>query len=141
MELPIKICKQRLITLWFVGSGVVFFIVLLQSFFGRYSDQVDEAWSWLLPTVVPTLALMIGVLVADARQESSLEKMVDRFTFSMSFILSLAYFAVILLTIAVQPFTTKPPLELLKLSNLWLAPIQGLVTASLGAFFVRAGRA
>lgn len=141
MELPLKICKQRLITLWFVGSGIVFFIVLLQSFFGRYSDQVDEAWGWLLPTVVPTLALMIGVLVADARQESSPEKMVDRFTFSMSFILSLAYFAVILLTIAVQPFTTKPPLELLKLSNLWLAPIQGLVTASLGAFFVRAGRA
>ncbi len=27
-------------------------------------------------------------------------------------------------------------LELMKLSNLWLAPFQGLVTASLGAFFV-----
>jgi hypothetical protein len=29
------------------------------------------------------------------------------------------------------------PIDLLKTSNLWLAPLQGLAAAALGAFFVK----
>jgi Na+/H+-dicarboxylate symporter len=128
--------KKRLAILWFIGAGVVFVIVLLQSVFDRYAEAVEEVWTWLLPTVIPTLSLMIGVFVADMRGGRE-DKMVDKFMYNVAFALSLFYFLVILLTIFVQPFTGRSPLDLLKISNLWLAPLQGLVAASLGAFFVK----
>ena len=141
MQMSITQCKKRLSTLWLFASGILFIIILLQSFFGHFSDKVKEAWSWFLPTVIPTLSLLIGVLVADALGERPPDKSIDSFIFRLSFSLSLFYFSVVFLTIVVQPIVTAAPIEFLKQSNLWLAPIQGLVAASLGAFFVKSERA
>ena len=33
--------------------------------------------------------------------------------------------------------TSFGPLELMKVSNLWLVPLQGLVSAAIGAFFIK----
>jgi hypothetical protein len=39
----------------------------------------------------------------------------------------------------VQPFTSGPAADLMKQGQqFWIGPVQGLATASLGAFFVRA---
>jgi hypothetical protein len=40
-------------------------------------------------------------------------------------------------TILFQPLVSATPLELMNMSHLWLAPFQGLVSASMGALFVR----
>ncbi len=49
--------------------------------------------------------------------------------------MSITYLSTIALTILVQPFANLSPLELLKQSNLWLRPFQGLISACIGAFF------
>jgi hypothetical protein len=41
------------------------------------------------------------------------------------------------LTIILQPFAALDPLTLVKQSNLWLGPLQGLVSAALVAFFTK----
>ena len=69
--------------------------------------------------------------------DSGKKKSADRFVFRLSFALSLTYLVVAALTVLMQPFAAVPPLELMKQSNLWLGPFQGLVAASLGAFFVK----
>lgn len=135
--ISISKCKKRLAVTWFIGAGVIFFLILLQSIFGRYSERVADAWGWFLPTVMPTLSLMIGVLVADTLRVVKREKNVDPFMYKVALSLSVTYFLVVLVTIALQPFSSVPPLELLDMSNLWLAPLQGLVAAALGAFFVK----
>ena len=94
-----------------------------------------------MPTVIPTLSLMVAVLITDTLGKRPIEKMIDGFIFNLSLVLSIVYFIVVLLTLLMQPFTVKPAIELLKQSNLWLAPFQGLVTASLGVFFVKTERA
>ena len=143
MRISITNAKRRLTIVWFTGAGILFALVLLQTIFGKYLDRSGEAWAWLLPTFMPTLSLMLGVLVADSLSKvetKNSEETADQFVFRLSFFLSIAYLAVVILTILLGPFfeqsSKKPLLDLMKLSNLWLAPFQGLVSASLGAFFV-----
>ena len=141
MQMSVTQCKKRLSTLWFVGSAIIFFIILFQTFFGHYSGKAEEAWSWYLPTVLPTLSLMIGVMVAEALGGKSTDKKIDSFIYRISFYLSLFYFVIVFLTVIIQPFVANSAIIFLKQSNLWLAPIQGLVAASLGVFFVKTEQA
>ena len=140
-SISVVICKKRLTIVWFVGAGIIFAIVLLQSVFGRYAEHTTDAWSWFLPTVMPALSLIIGVLVADAMRGTICDRRIDPFMFRLTFSLSIAYFVIVLATILLQPFAPGPPLALLAMSNLWLGPFQGLVIGALGAFFVRAEQA
>lgn len=139
-RLPISVCKRRLATLWFTGGGFVFFVVLVQSLFDRYGDQVNHAWGWLLPTVLPTLSLIIGQLVYDTVEGSGGDKLIDRFLFRLTAWLSAGYLLAVFLVIALAPFSSVGPIELMTQANVWLGPLQGLVAAAMGAFFVKAAR-
>jgi len=130
-------CKRKLSALWFTGAGILFFVLLIQTIFGRYGDRSSEAWSWFLPTIMPTLSLVIGVLVMDVLEKGVKTIEVDTFLFKLTFGISLAYLIAVLLLFLLQPFTTVSPFELMNLSNLWLGPFQGLVAATMGAFFVK----
>ncbi|MCI5123967.1 MAG: hypothetical protein D3925_05705 [Candidatus Electrothrix sp. AR5] len=141
MRIPIANTKKQLAIIWFSGSGILFTLLLLQTIFGKYGTEISEIkdpWGLMLPTFIPTLSLIIGVLVSDATGSQDPEETatVDRFFFRLSCFLSTTYLLTVILTILLSPFSTLSLLELMKLSNLWLAPFQGLVTASLGAFFV-----
>ncbi len=132
-----RTCKVRLATLWLVACGIAFLLLVLQTIFGKYDGQADAAWGWLLPSVMPTLSLIIGVLVVDSRGEGSARRNADRFMFRVAFGLSAAYLLVVLTIILAQPLTQLPALELMRQSNLYLGPLQGLVAAALGAFFIK----
>ncbi|MCI5193460.1 MAG: hypothetical protein D3915_10095 [Candidatus Electrothrix sp. AU1_5] len=142
MRIPITNTKKRLAIIWFSGSGFLFALLFLQTIFGKYGTEIKEIkdpWGLMLPTFMPTLSLIIGTLIADAtasKKDTKEIATVDRFFFRLSCFLSIAYLLTVILTILLSPFSKLSLLELIKLSNLWLAPFQGLVTASLGAFFV-----
>jgi hypothetical protein len=123
-----------------VGAAVPFAVVLLQTIFGRYGDRFEEAWTWLLPSIVPTLSLIVGVLVRQARTPVGNQATTDRFIARLTLFLSIGYLLTVNATLLLSPFAwtyaSIKPLALLKLSHLWLAPLQGLVTAAMGALFV-----
>ncbi len=136
MQVSWEKCKKSLAMVWFSGSGIIFLLLIIQSNTGRYPGFTSEVWEWFLPTIMPTLSLIIGVLVLDASEKSSNIKTIDRFLFRLSLSLSIVYLVVVAQTILIKPFTLTPALDLMKQSNLWLGPLQGLVAASLGAFFI-----
>lgn len=136
MRISWTICRRALARVWFIGAGVLFAILLAQTFGDRYGANANAAWEWFLPTVLPTLSLIIGVLTVDALKQHAKLQTVDRFFFRLSLGLSVAYLLTVGVTLLAQPFTSFPALELMAQSNLWLGPFQGLVTASLGVFFV-----
>jgi hypothetical protein len=138
MRIPVANTKKILTIIWFTGSGFLFILLLLQTIFGKFGTEVKDAWGLMLPTFMPTLSLIIGTLVAEATRPKDSEETetVDRFFFRLSCFLSIAYLLTIILPILLSPFSNSSLLELMKMSNFWLAPFQGLVTASLGAFFV-----
>jgi len=88
-------CKKRLATLWFIGSGAIFFVVLFQAIFGKYGDQVTGAWEWFLPTIMPTLSLILSVFIIDTFGKGIQTKTVDRFLFRLTFALSGVYLLVV----------------------------------------------
>ncbi len=133
----VRKCQKRLALVWFCGVGVLFILVMLQSVFGRYTGQTEKAWAWFLPTMMPTFSLILGVLVAESFCKSRAKNTVDSFLYRVALGLSVCYFFVVFLTIALQPLAPISPLALLEMSNLWLAPLQGIVSAVLGAFFVK----
>jgi hypothetical protein len=134
------VAKKKLALIWFAGSGVTFAIVLIQTFFNHYGAQADQAWSWLLPSVLPTLSLIVGVLVSDAVQRDHVDTRIDPFLLRCAAGFSAVYLLVVLGTILLQPAAQGvTPLTLMHRSQLFLGPFQGLVSALLGAFFVKSG--
>ncbi|MFL6236430.1 MAG: hypothetical protein ACJ76N_25090 [Thermoanaerobaculia bacterium] len=138
MKIPLDRCRRNLAVVWFFGSGILLVLLVVQTLGNHYGEEDREAWGWLLPNVMPTLSLIIGVLVAEAVGSDSTGKLADAFLYRISLALSIIYLLLVLLPIVAQPFTSGSPLEALKRSSLWLGPLQGLVSASLGAFFIKA---
>jgi len=136
--IPMARCKRRLATVWFVLSGLIFLLLVVQTVMGRYGDGATDAWGWFLPNVMPTLSLIVAVLVLDQLDKGAKSpRTADRFLFRLAISLSAAYLLLILLSILIQPFAPLPPLQLMQQSNLWLGPLQGLVAGALGAFFIK----
>lgn len=136
MTLSMHAARKRLALVWFAGGGVCFLVLLFISFFGSKVD-LEGLWDWFLPAIVPNLSLIIGVLVLAHRQRDTSETHVDPFLYRLAFWLSLLYVLLLLLPLLFFPLTGKSLPELLNISRLWLAAIQGLATGVLGAFFVR----
>lgn len=129
--------KKKLATIWFIYGGILFILILVQSLLGKYEDKVNEAWSWFFPNVIPTLSLMISIFLFDVRKKKS-NKTVDVFYYRIPLWLSVIYLSAILLTILVQPFTSYSIIKSMSVSNFYLGPFQGLITASIGFLFVKA---
>ena len=138
--LPMGRAQKRLTTTWFVGSGILFLLLFFQTLFGRFGNQVGDAFGWLLPSVLPTLMLIVGVLAWDALGKVEVKKTVDRYLFKLAFGLSILYFIVLILVLLIQPFTSSPILKIMAQSHFYLGPLQGLVAACLGIFFVKKAR-
>ena len=130
-------CRKKLTRLWFGLSGFLFIILILQTILDHYGQEATEVWGWFLPMVLPTLSLIIGVVVVEFSERKKVNRYADRFLFRLSFLLSAIYLTIIALLIFLQPFLERPPLEIMKQSNLWLGPFQGLVSAAIGAFFTK----
>lgn len=136
--------RWRLGVIWFVGSAVVFLILMIQSLAGVYEEKVQAVWGWALPNFLPTLMLMMGVFAGTAlKEDAETDHMGVRLPFyRLSIALSLFYLACLLAALLVRPFV--PTLQggpvadiaaFYQSTNLWMAPLQGLVGAGIGALF------
>jgi hypothetical protein len=127
--------RVRLSRLWLVGSGAIFVVLIAQSIAGRFGEDVRDVWGWALPNLLPTLSLMLSIMGADALRPRA-DPVAVRAPFgAIAYWLSASYLALIVVSILAEPLTRYEPLELLKLSGLWLGPMQGLVASALGVLF------
>jgi hypothetical protein len=131
--------RSRLASIWLIGAGLLLIVVVLQSLLGHFGDKVQEVWGWLLPTLMPTLGMIITVLGYTALDPRSLDAVVRVSFFRVSFWLSGVYLFLVALTVLIQPFVSNDPekaVQMMRQSNLWLGPMQGLVASALGVLFV-----
>ena len=128
------VARKRLALVWFASGGALIALVVVQSLGDKYGTKVGQAWEWLLPTIMPTMSLILGVLVAHRASE----RQVDRFLYRVVLGLSLFYLTLVATTFMAEPFIAQmTTLELMALSNRWLGPLQGLVAAGLSYFFAK----
>ena len=134
--------KRRLGVAWLALGGTIFFLLLVQSIFDKYGEQDSAAWQWFLPTILPTLSLIVAVFVVDANEgvPSDKARVIDAFYYRLSLGLSIAYLVVVAVTlIGASVVPDVPNMALLGRSQVWLAFIQGLATAAVGIFFIKKG--
>jgi len=129
--------QQTIAKVWFFGSGVAIIALITQSLFGYWGDKVSDAWSWFLPTILPTLTLIVSSVVADARKQRRSEMQIEQFPYMIALWLSVFYFICVFISVLAGNFTKYAPLELMKISGLWLGPLQGLLSALIALFFVK----
>lgn len=129
--------KWWLAGVWLSGAAVVFAILVTQSLVGRYGSHADEAWAWYLPTVMPTLSLIVGTLVVDSRNPAAAgDATAPGGLLWLALGLSVFYLLLVAVSVLVQPLLQQmDPIELMHRSNLWLGPLQGLTVGALAAFF------
>jgi len=129
--------KKNIAVLWFIASGIIFLLMIAQSFSGKFENKIDEAWGWIFPSIIPTLSLILGVFFVDMKNSLTVKKNIDNFYFKLTIYLSAFYLLSILSILLLQPLINKPIIPLMKQSNIFLGPFQGLVTASIGLFFIK----
>jgi len=137
----LDVVRVRLAVVWLTAASVIFGTVILQSLMGHYQDRTDEVWKWLLPAIMPTLGLVISVIGSSALLPFFSGAVVRRSFYRVALLLSifyLLYLLFIFLNVVIQPFvsaTVDDQIKSFHTSNLWLAPLQGLVASALGVLF------
>lgn len=126
--------------IWLIWGGALFLLVLIQTLFGKYSTKPTIAWEWLLPSIIPTISLILGVLFSKGFGLFKNQIQVNYKTFYISIGLSIFYLATITLTLFLQPIFSSDPEDVFSISNLWLAPLQGIITGSIGVLFVEGSK-
>lgn len=144
-RIPLDAAQRRLAVSWAVFAALCFFVVIAQTQVGNvYGQRTDEVWQWFLPSVVPTLSLVLSVL-ANLELNAHAAGVARSRTVSVFFYrLAMGVCAMYLVLVLMHPILTAlkddpgTRLQLLRSSNVYLGPIQGLVAAVLGVFFVSA---
>src|SRR5262249_39512180 len=132
--------RWKLAKLWLIMSTFFALLLIGQSVTNKYADKVTDVWSWALPTIIPTLSLILTVLGATANETRKDDQArIKKPFYRAAYWLSAFYLSLILGTVLVAPIAPTPyrenPIELYKLSNLWLGPIQGFVASSMAVLF------
>lgn len=131
--------QGQLASVWFLGAAVPFVLLVAQSILGRYQDSISEVWGWFVPTVGPTLGLILGVMGAtaliDSHRGEAPQREVKRSFFKIAFWLSIAYLTILTLTLLLEPFSRLHGIKLYNVANYWLGPAQTLVVAAITVLF------
>jgi hypothetical protein len=127
--------QLRLMLVWVIGCVILLLVVWLQILFGHYGENGRDAVEWLLPSVIPTVSLVTGVWAKNALKKPRSTKKVDSTAYRVVLAVSIFYLVFISAIFAIQPMVARPPLDVLKVSSLILAPFQGVVCALIGIFF------
>ena len=127
--------QRTLALIWLIGSTPVLVLMLIRTL-GTNASDIERVWGWLLPTIMPTLSLVVGTYAASALTDLTEHRTVDITFFRISVALSLAYLLIVTLAIASYPFSRTAAILTLERIGIVLGPVQGLVSACLGVFFV-----
>lgn len=136
---PLDRCQEKLAKLWFLWSGLLISLVFLQTVLGHYEGRGADTWKWLAASLGPPLGLLIGVVAAKALTKKAQKQrvFVSAFSYQLSLGISILYLTLVSLTILLEPVAMmaaqRSDLDLIDQSELWLIPVQSLLTASFGA--------
>src|SRR5215467_6526470 len=107
VQVPVPDCQKKIGVLWFSVAALLFLFLVIQSILGVYryhtetgvQNLTSDAWGWFLPTLMPTLSLIVAVFAIDAAKSENAIPTVDRFFFRMAFSLSALYLIVVLISL------------------------------------------
>ena len=127
--------RAALTLLWGAGSSPVFITIVYMTVMDRFGTAWETPWTWISPLLFPILGLIIMAVTA-GKSANDDKEVKSSHVFWFTLILSMTYLATIYVIIFMQPFSKLPLERSMQISGWYLGPLQGLVTAALGKFFV-----
>ena len=121
-----------LLMTWGVGAIVVFVVLLIQHMGGAFGSDASRAWGWYTATALPALSLLTGSFIADGGRNEQIDKA------AFKFVLAVSLFYLVILVLASMRYafqSSHTALDVLADSSVFLGPVQGLVSLSLGRLF------
>jgi hypothetical protein len=139
MSITINEAQKRLACLWGIGAAAAFVLLLWVSFGAHVfkSESVSDAWNWLLPLVMPFLTLIVTSVVSEVQQQNPSTAPTSGLALGLAWWISLGYILLTIGSLLAVLWLPAEPVALLKTSNLWLTPIQTLLSAAMGVFFTQ----
>lgn len=127
--------RKKISILWSVFGGVLLTLFILQFLNGKFEDKTNDAWVWLSANLLPFLTLVCsGYIIERKRRRSS---QIDRIYYRLCFACSTFYLIVLLYIILSSPFSEASIIDYYKESNIFLIPLQSIVSGMIGIFFVK----
>ena len=124
--------QRALLMIWGVGFSVCLLVMLMMTAAGTFGAGVHEAWSWFMPTLLPTVSMTLSSAIAPAEGKGG--RVGPRFVARLAKSVSIFYLALVVITLLAWPLTNEGPLKWFQTSGLWMGPIQGVVGAVLAVF-------
>jgi hypothetical protein len=135
-NLPLSTCQSIIANTWFIG-----FIVVCSLFFFQYINHVyagieQNACSWFFPSIIPSFSIVLGAVFRDMNKPPS------QATANQSAIVfavgSSIMYLMFLLTVLIRLISIRIEhrLDFIQQMSPFLAAIQGIAGAGLGAFMV-----
>ena len=137
MKIAMLKCQTRLMLVWVVECVLLLLVAWLQILFGHYGEKGRDVMEWLLPSITPTLSLVVGVWANSALNKSKKTEKVGIAIYRAVLAVSVFYLVFIGLIFAIQPMVPLSPLEVINNSSLIMAPLQGIVCIFIGIFFTQ----
>jgi cytochrome bd-type quinol oxidase subunit 2 len=135
MLIEAKKARKRLTFLWFSGFGILLMIFVIQHLNGKFEDRSSEAWKWFFSYTLTFISLVSGTFFMDMRKSKS-EK-VDKTYFNLSFFASFFYLIILFLIFLMYPFSGTSILDFYANCDIFLLPLQGIVSGIIGIFFIK----
>jgi hypothetical protein len=129
--------QLALIALW-VGGVLRASLMLLEDTLMRQSADAAHGWGWLLSATMPTIGLVLGAFTATPHAQQS-GRSADMPFFHLTIGMSCFYLSVVNPSVFSMWFLGTYSSGTFGTISSVLGPIQGLLTAALGFFFIRLG--
>jgi hypothetical protein len=143
-RVPMKRCQRRIVLTWAVGVLPASAILMAQALWNTYGEKTVGVIEWFLPSVMPTLLLVIGVVANSELDDTKKQRpaSVSVFFFRLTMGISVVYLLVLTAAVLISPLVPGVDARIATMhrSSLLLGPLQGLVSATLGVFFATSQR-
>lgn len=140
MSISMLKCQTRLMLVWVIGCVLLLLVAWLQIINGHYGENGTDVWQWLLPSISPTLSLVVGVWTHKVLIKRKDTQKVSKGLYRIVFFASIVYLGFIGAIFAIQPMVARPPLDVIRNSTILTAALQSVMCAFIGIFFTQSSK-
>ena len=107
-------------------------LITVQSLLGKYGDDSELAWNWLLGQYTPALSILVASVFSDASKRWR-EAEATAWKYRSARLISLFQFACIVGVFLFEPLLSATIFEIFSSTQVFLSLVQGLAVAAIGA--------
>ena len=117
---------------WTIIAAIGVSMITAQSIAGKYGDDSEIAWNWLLGQFTPGLSILLAAVFSEPSAKWRTAA-ASRWKWGWAFALGILQGTLLLLVLLVEPLLSITAFDLFSQTQWMLALLQGIAVAAIGA--------